>query len=338
VLSSDSNSYQLTYFYSFIQKSFEEAKQTVHQLLQDGGDDNSCRTLAKATEAEVTASVNAQQKIIDGMSKGESCDLEGQGLIDKAEKDLKSAQTAEGQAAGKVQKLKTQKINFGDFQFDQLTEGQCSSFFNQDVWKQAKADVAAAKKAYTQAQATTKAAKTAVENAKKEAKKLARECRCKAFTALEKAVKTANDKAKHANTKAWVKATHLRCVLDGKDPSSCTVGSIPTVKMVKVSDEVANSCKTYTWDAKGKITGYAGCKSKGLSHCWGGCSQSYTKAMGKSLSSIHVRSDQTHNAVAGTVCTGCYYTANGEIKPATSQCTGTSYGGHGWCGTMPGPC
>merc|ERR1719253_1962604 len=37
------------------------------------------------------------------------------------------------------------------------------------------------------------------------------------------AYKNAETKVKSANTKAWTKAAHLKCVLDGKTTNQCTV-------------------------------------------------------------------------------------------------------------------
>ena len=103
--------------------SHANAKKRVTQMLQTGKDENACKDLSKATSDEVIASVATQQKTLDSLPKGgEECDDEGQGLISRAESALKEAQDTQQTKAQALADANSQKINFGDFAFDQLQE------------------------------------------------------------------------------------------------------------------------------------------------------------------------------------------------------------------------
>merc|ERR1711970_140099 len=185
---------------NLMEASYNDAKNTVTALLQEGKDDSACRDMAKATADEVTASVDNQQKQLAAMDNGDSCNDEGQGLIDTANKNQEEADKAKTDANKALNEAKSEKFNFGDFDYNSLTEGQCGTFFNSQTWKDAEGNAAA----------------KAVQTAKDEAKSMVKECKCKAKRALDDALESLNKNAKEANTKAWNKAYHMQCVLDGK--------------------------------------------------------------------------------------------------------------------------
>jgi len=223
--------------------SYATAKKHVTQMLQAGKDEDACKDLSKATSDEVIASVAAQQKTLDGMLKGEEeCDDEGEGLVLKAQTGLKEAQDTQQTKTQALADANSQKINFGDFEFDQLQEGQCTSFFNQKVWQDAKAAVATATTELNTANGAVTAAEKALTDAQDEAAKSVSKCRCSASKLLEKTVTEMNANAKVANTKAWKEAAHMLCVIDGNPEDSCSVPTMPTVKAVEVSDKVQKAC------------------------------------------------------------------------------------------------
>ena len=103
-------------------------------MLQSSKDKRAYNDLTKATNDEVTNNVAVQQKTLDDMPKGEECDTKGQNLINDTNTDLAtkvSAQKAKKDTLDAVSTLHTQKVNFGDFDFNELTENPCGSFFDQ---------------------------------------------------------------------------------------------------------------------------------------------------------------------------------------------------------------
>merc|ERR1712086_514202 len=154
---------------ALMEASFNDAKATVAAMIQEHGDDSACKDLAQATQDEVISAVAHQQKVLAGMPKGDQCNDEGQGLINEA-KDLKAtAEKAKADAQAALNVENSKKFNFGDFSFEELTEGECNSFFNSGVYTDAKSKVVAAKAVLAKKVAEAAAAATAVETQNEEA-------------------------------------------------------------------------------------------------------------------------------------------------------------------------
>ena len=103
--------------------SYANAKKNVTQMLQTGKDESACKDLSKATSDEVIANVASQQKVLDGMPKGEEeCDNEGQEVVSNAEQDLKDAKDDQQKSTQALADANSKKINFGEFEFSELQE------------------------------------------------------------------------------------------------------------------------------------------------------------------------------------------------------------------------
>jgi hypothetical protein len=222
--------------------SFNDAKDTVTQLLQDGKDDSACRELAKTTSDEVLNAVKHSQETLAAMPDGSECDDEGKGLIDDAKQAKDAAKDAEKDAHDALESAKSEEFDFGKFRYTDLEEGQCGTFFNSQVWQNTKSKVQSAQNTYNTKVSETQSAARAVTVAQTEAAKLVKECKCKAKKALDKALETMNNNAEADNIKAWNKAHHMECVLDGKTTNNCNVPALPVVKPIPYSPGVANSC------------------------------------------------------------------------------------------------
>jgi hypothetical protein len=225
-----------------IEASFDEAKASVAQLLQAGKTDAACRNLAKTTAVEVNDSVAASQKAVANMPNGDQCNNEGQDLVKKAKDDKTKADKAEKAALDAVNAAKGAKINFGDYVVSSLKEGDCNPFYTSTVWKNAQKKIKDAEAVYTTKKAEAAAAAKAVTAAEEEARKLVKKCKCESKTAIEKAIKDINSKAKDANQKAWTKSYHMICVLDAKPANNCPVPALPEVKPVPFGQGVQFSC------------------------------------------------------------------------------------------------
>merc|ERR1711998_187434 len=187
-----------------IEASFDEAKASVAQLLQAGKTDAACPNQAKDDKPKA----------------------------DKAEKAALDA----------VNAAKGAKINFGDYVVSSLKEGDCNPFYTSTVWKNAQKKIKDAEAVYTTKKAEAAAAAKAVTAAEEEARKLVKKCKCESKTAIEKAIKDINAKAKDANQKAWTKSYHMICVLDAKPANNCPVPALPEVKPVPFGQGVLLSC------------------------------------------------------------------------------------------------
>jgi len=227
---------------SELHSSYNDSKATIASLIQSGKDDSACADLATATADEVTNSVQAQQKTLANMDNGDQCNGEGQNLIDNANSAKTAADQAKTDAATALAAAQNEKFNFGDFSINELTEGQCGSFFNSGVYVAAKAKRDAAQQVLNTKTAEATAAAQAVEDAKAAAEDLVKKCKCETKESLDKALEDMNANAKDANTKAWNKAHHMKCVLAGTSPNDCNVPALPVVVAVPYGDGVEKAC------------------------------------------------------------------------------------------------
>jgi hypothetical protein len=154
---------------------------------------------------------------------------------------LKEAEDAKKKADKAYDDARNTDVNFGSRKFNTLTEGQCATFFNSAAYQNAKKKVADAKKAKDAAAGTVTGTKTSLQAAKDAAVVAVKKCQCNAYKAHSKALTDANAKVVSSQTKAWTKAAHLKCVLDGKTTNQCTVPTLPKVKAVTMAAGVSAS-------------------------------------------------------------------------------------------------
>jgi hypothetical protein len=247
------------------------AKATITELIASGKSKNACSNLAGTAKKDVTDSVGASQKVVAGMPNGDQCKNEGAPLITKANDDKTKADNAESGALKKLNDAKAAQIDFGKFTVSSLKEGQCGSFFNTQVWKDAKNKIKNADTAYTKAKTTAKDAAKAVTTAKDEAAKLVKKCQCDSKKAIEKAIKDLNEKSKAANQAAWTKAYHMDCVLAGTPASSCSIPALPKVQPVAFGAGVKDACS----GGDSPLGGRAQCSPSSTVQCAMGCGTSF---------------------------------------------------------------
>merc|ERR1712022_92906 len=96
---------------------------------------------------------------------------------------------------------------------------------------------------------TVTQAKTSLQAAKDAAVVAVKKCQCNAYKAHSKALTDANAKVVSSQTKAWTKAAHLKCVLDGKTTNQCTVPALPKVKGVSLAAGVDGGARS-SWDGQ----------------------------------------------------------------------------------------
>jgi len=224
---------------SFMEQSYAEAKETVRMMQARGQNDNACRDLAEATEKEVKDNVKTAQELMDKSDRGESCKDEGKPAIKQAEDAKKEADDKYKDAKKKCEDAKEAQVDFPSYALSSLTEGQCGQFFASSAFQDAKSKRTTACDASKKAEGEASQAKKDVEKAKEAAKTLVSACQCKVWQKHEESLKEANEKFDQSNIKAWTKAAHLKCVLDGKTTDQCTVPPLPKVKAVKLADGVS---------------------------------------------------------------------------------------------------
>jgi len=335
--------------------AWADSVERVNSLLAVGKDDKACADLAKSEKKAIQDSVDTNQKLLNELPTGVDCKLEGVDLVETQKKEWFKTHEELINAKNALELAGSAEIDFGKRTFLSIAStGACAIEKSDLKYVAAKGVYDAAQKKVVTATAKHKAAIKGYNEAVAAADKQKKECKCDVQKKHADAWKKANA-ANASNQKGWTQATNMLCVTGGTHYKDCKGSTAPTVKKPYIDNGAKNAkCSTplpakYTWDAKGKITGYDSCKTKAgkaYGQCWGACSANWDKSMGKSLSSIHVTNKYPKaSAEPGTVCTGCGMGPKGVAIPILDsggehppQCSGTGYGGYGWCGTMPGPC
>jgi len=223
----------------------EAIHQEAEETLKTEGSDK-CKDLADATEQEVKDNVKAEQAVLDKIEKGANCPESGQQAVQEAQNSLDAAEDKSKKADAAYSTALTKPVNFGVHAFNSLTKGDCNVFYNSNQYKNAEVDVKAKKDAKTAAAGAVTQAKKALEDAKAAAVVAVRDCRCNTWKTHQAALAAANAKVASSNTKAWTKAAHLKCVLDGKTTNSCTVPALPEVKATALATGVtAGTCSSW---------------------------------------------------------------------------------------------
>merc|ERR1719424_787553 len=207
----------------------KEAQATITALIQEGKDEGACDSLANAAIKEITDTVEAQQKILDGLPTGNDCDKEGQEGLDAAKKALTDAQSEKGDAGKAIADAQAAPVEFPPMSLDSLVEGQCGVFFSDGAYTAAKKNLEDAQKRADQADGAETAAQNALSTATEARKAAVNECYCETKAAYDKAWEAANAN-NDANAKAYAKAKHMECALKGTAPEDCDVGEIPKPK------------------------------------------------------------------------------------------------------------
>jgi len=202
---------------------------------------NACLSLAKATEDEVKKNVQVLQKTLDQIDKGENCPSKGSAAVASSTKAKVEAQSSLAAANKRKKDADEEKLQFPTYQADSLDGSTCSLFYKSQVWKTSKAKRNAASQAADKAKGALASASQALDADVIAAKKAVTSCQCDVRKLHATSLKKANADAVKANTKAWTKAAHLRCVLEGKNANQCTVPDVPKVKKVSVKDGVKNA-------------------------------------------------------------------------------------------------
>jgi len=213
----------------------------------------------------VEASVKAQQDALDSIDKGEKCPSRHSKVVSAALKNLIKAKSDKKKAKDAYAKAKKTTIDFGKFTYDQLTPGQCGSFFNQAAYKNAATAVKSAKAKADKAAGALTASQKAYDAAVADQKSAINKCHCDIKKLQKATLQKMNSDVKVANTKLYKRAADLRCLLDGTPASKCKVGALPVVVPVKVTAATAAAkCGPTGLVVFDSVTGNA-------RHCGKGC-------------------------------------------------------------------
>ena len=222
-------------------RAADDAKNTVETMLAAGSDSSACGDLADSIIAEVKSAITRQEKVLDTVSDGSHCESEGQDVVEAAQKHLTQAQETKTSADTAASAAASAPVDMGTMSLSSLGNAECVNHQNDESVIAAKKTNDDAQAAATTAAAELTAAKTALTDAQEAQKVAIMACKCEAYKTFEAAYTAANTRSDE-DLAAWKKGKHMKCVLAGTDPSSCSVGTPPDVTRRALAQGVSESC------------------------------------------------------------------------------------------------
>jgi hypothetical protein len=123
----------------------------------------------------------------------------------------------------------------------------CSTFLNDRAYTSAKGHMTRTCNDATRKRAAHADSRKATTSALRAHQKAKEQCACRAQKTHKAAVRTTSNFNSAANAKAWTKAHHMICVLDGKAANRCSVPRVPRVTAPRMPSWVArvNTCESH---------------------------------------------------------------------------------------------
>jgi hypothetical protein len=216
----------------------QEAKATVQSMMEAGSTGDACGELADSLIKEVEANVASQQAALNAFhapNDGTSCASEGQDAVTAAQKALDDGKAAADAAVAASAAAASAPVNLGTVSLAALSVHSgvvCSMPADEDPYQTAHAAALVAAADATEKQAAVPGLEEALETTQAEAAELRKVCECNVFASYNEAWTAATSHAA-ANTEAYTKGKHMKCVLAGD--SHCEVGDVPAVTAVTLA-------------------------------------------------------------------------------------------------------
>merc|ERR1711898_78174 len=137
-------------------------------------------------------------------------------------------------------RAKGARVQVGAKSLSQFKVG-CAAFLNDGKYIAAKRHMSKTCNDATKKEAAHANSKKATASALKAHQKAKKDCACRAQKNHKNAVKAAANFNSSANSKAWTKAHHMPCVLDGKAANKCKVPRVPRVTTPSMPSWVART-------------------------------------------------------------------------------------------------
>jgi len=209
-------------------RAADDAKNTVETMLAAGSDSSACGDLADSIIGEVTSVVKEKEELLDTLSDGSDCQSEGQDVVDAARSHQTQAQGAKTMRDTAAATAASAPVALGSMSLSSLGNSQCVNVVSDPAFIAAKKTSDDAQAAATTAAADLTAANSALLDAEAAQQVAIKACQCQAHHSYESQYEMANTRSDE-DLAAWKKGRHMKCVLAGTDPSSCSVGAPPEV-------------------------------------------------------------------------------------------------------------
>jgi hypothetical protein len=229
-----------------INEDFSEASQAVEVMLQEGKSDSACRKLANGSKLEISNGQKNTQRLLNRMDVGKNCHTAGLSAYNAAKRRESNAKRAADTATRNCNKAKNVRVKVGSKSLSQFKVG-CSAFLNDPAYTRAKGHMTRTCNDATRKRAAHADSRRATASALRAHQKAKEQCACRAQKTHKAAVRTTTNFNSAANAKAWTKAHHMLCVLDGKAANRCSVPRVPRVTAPRMPSWVArvNTCESH---------------------------------------------------------------------------------------------
>merc|ERR1712205_264604 len=208
------------------EEAHADAQQSIDALLQEGKKDSACRNLATGTKKEITDGQRNTQRLVNRMDVGKNCHTAGLAAYNAANNACNRAKGA--------------RVQVGAKSLSQFKVG-CAAFLNDGKYIAAKRHMTNTCNNAIRKKAAYDNSRKATASALKAHQKAKVACACRAQKNYKAAVKATSNFNSAANAKAWTKAHHMMCVLDGKPANKCTVPRVPRVTAPRMPSWVART-------------------------------------------------------------------------------------------------
>jgi hypothetical protein len=222
------------------EEAHADAQQSIDALLQEGKKDSACRNLATGTKKEITDGQRNTQRLVNRMDVGKNCHTAGLGAYNAAKSRETSARNQYHSANNACNRAKGARVQVGAKSLSQFKVG-CAAFLNDGKYIAAKRHMTNTCNNAIRKKAAYDNSRKATASALKAHQKAKVACACRAQKNYKAAVKATSNFNSAANAKAWTKAHHMMCVLDGKPANKCAVPRVPRVTAPRMPSWVART-------------------------------------------------------------------------------------------------
>merc|ERR1711967_69870 len=214
--------------------------------VQEDKSDSACRKLANGSKQEISNGQKNTQRLLNRMDVGKNCHTAGLSAYNAAKRRESNAKKAADTATRNCNKAKNVRVKVGSKSLSQFKVA-CSTFLNDRAYTSAKGHMTRTCNDATRKRAAHADSRRATASALRAHQKAKEQCACRAQKTHKAAVRTTSNFNSAANAKAWTKAHHMLCVLDGKAANRCSVPRVPRVTAPRMPSWVArvNTCESH---------------------------------------------------------------------------------------------
>jgi len=222
------------------EQAHADAQHAIDALIQLGRKDSACRSLSHTTKKEIKDGQRNTQRLINRMDVGKNCHKAGLSAYNAAKSHETRARNAYHSANNACNRAKGARVQVGSKTLSQFKVG-CAAFLNDGKYIAAKRHMTNTCNDAIKKKAAYENSKKATATAHKAHLKSKAKCACRAQKNHKAAVAARNKFNSAANAKAWTKAYHMLCVLDGKSANRCSVPRVPKCHVPSMPNWVART-------------------------------------------------------------------------------------------------